>query len=87
MSSDRDDYAACLAELDRKLEQNHKSMEKMKNFMTADITNSIKHVIRNSIKDNLVEESTNKTLTEITDSERMDALVDNTVTRKTMLQR
>ena len=47
--------------------------------MTANITNSIEQAVWNSIKDNLVEASTNKTLTEITDSKRMDTLVDNIV--------
>ena len=51
----------------------------MKNFMTADITNSIEQAVRNSIKDNLVEASKNKIVSEITNSDCMDTLVDNIV--------
>ena len=80
MSNDRDDYAARLADIDRKLEQNCKTMEEnLRNFMTANITNSIKQAVQNLIMDNLVEASTTKILSKITKSDRMDALVDNIV--------
>ena len=64
----------------QKLEHNRKTMEEnMKNFMTSDITDSIKQAVWNLIMDNLVEASKNKILSEITNSKRMEDLVDNIV--------